>query len=147
MKVKEIIFLLISAGCCVLSGCKQKSDVDISGFWYSISNDTTYEETVLTAADLWLYKLASGEEVYRNYEIDGDSISFLAPMNKIVLNFVLANPNEFYLKNSFFESHYYRVDIALEPKKVIRGAAPMRQQYVDGFRARKIAWKKSKMLI
>ncbi len=147
MKLKEIIFLLISVGCFVIGSCKQKSDVDISGFWYSISNDSIYEETVLTDTDLWLYKLASGEEVYRNYEIDGDSILFLSPMNRIALNFVLVNPNEFYLKNSFSESNYYRVNIALEPKNVIKGTAPMRQEYLDGFQARKAIWKKSKTLI
>ncbi|NOT76437.1 MAG: hypothetical protein HOP08_16030 [Cyclobacteriaceae bacterium] len=144
MKNKLISFLVII----LLFGCNNTEKphydkVDISGIWFIVTNDSIYDEAIITKSTYWAYSDALGE-IERDFKVEKDSFIFFNSNGHLLINykFEWKDKNEFFIENSFSRSDYYRLDISLDTTGLIRGGNDsLLDTYVSRFREREMKWR------
>lgn len=133
------IILRIAILTSLLTSCKYEKyePSDISGTWYSIFRDSTYDEVIITKNALWRYTDDAGT-IFRNYIINNDTIEI--KRNNYKARLVRKGIDEFDLVSKNFTTHYFRLEIQLDTTGLLSDDENVLSNYINDWRARKHNW-------
>jgi hypothetical protein len=126
--------------CCNSERSKyQSADINISGTWYIIMNDSIYEECIFSNHDVWSYDENAGTLEFK-YEIRNDSVTFKHEEGDFSLHYTKIDSNQFLLQNSLMKTHYFKLDTKIDTVQLKAEDDTLLALYIDSLRYRRYTW-------
>jgi hypothetical protein len=115
----QIILLTILIG---LGSCKPTNDFDsndIKGVWRAVTNDSIYDEVIITDRDFYTYDESAGD-LLLTYKLENDSLKiFYYSGLQSARQFKRINKDEFIEQDSAFTIRFERLIIPLDTSKIL----------------------------
>jgi hypothetical protein len=124
----------------------QKSN--IRGTWSKVTNDSIYEEFIVTEKEIYTYDERAGD-LFVQYKIDEDSMYLFWPGGKSVnYGFTRQDENRFTLSHPRFNSVCYRLEADIDTAKILSVKRSLKRHfdevyfdnYLADIRRRKVEW-------
>jgi hypothetical protein len=147
-----IIILTIIGG---LSCCKPTNDFDsndIKGVWRAITNDSIYDEIIITDKDFYTYDDFAGD-LLLTYKLENDSLKiFYYNGLQSARQFKRINKDEFIEQDSAFTIKFERLNIQIDTAKVLSTKSTSDKdfdenyyyKYINDWRQRRKEWESVK---
>jgi hypothetical protein len=115
-----VILSLMFTGLCCCNGKTAKNSQDIKGIWAAITNDSIYEEIIITDTTFYLYDERGGD-VSMTYKIENDSLKIF--YNKVLQSarqFKRINADEFIEQDEQFKVRFQRIKVYGDTARILR---------------------------
>jgi hypothetical protein len=122
---------------------------DIRGTWYRVTNDSIYDELIVTGSEFYTYSHETSRDLFLKYRLNGDSLRFFCnEENKITYGFERIDKNQFTLTHPLFNATCHRLDIGIDTMRILStkrsSNRPFDEEYfsayVNGMLQRKFEW-------
>ncbi len=146
--IRQFLILAIIVG---LICCKQENDFDsndIKGAWAAVTNDSIYDEVIITDKDFYTYDENVGD-LLMTYKLENDSLRiFYYNGLQSARIFERINADEFVTQDSMFAIRFLRLKDQVDTSKVLSTKWTSKSdfdenyynKYVNDFRLRRHKW-------
>ncbi len=134
-----LLTLLISSGLSSCNGTNDYDPNDIRGVWVAITNDSTYEEIIVTEKDFYLYDEHAGD-LLLTYKLENDSLKlFLGNGLQSKRKFKRINEDEFLEQDDRFRVKFNRLQDFVDTSKVLSTKTTPKRYFDEEYYA-KYVW-------